>query len=69
MTPAPHHSVFTGRMPFLPPNNQSTEGRNYHKKDQFKAISEYQIHRVLDAVVMFAGISGSDDSSKLQSLA
>jgi len=26
--PAPHHSVFTGRMPFLPPNqqNQSTEG-------------------------------------------
>jgi len=29
-TPAPHHSVFTGRMPFLPPNQQrqSTEG-NY----------------------------------------
>ena len=28
--PAPHHSVFTGRMPFLPPNqqHQSTEG-NY----------------------------------------
>jgi len=27
--PAPHHSVFTGRMPFLPPNQQrqSTEGR------------------------------------------
>jgi len=27
-TPAPHHSVFTGRMPFLPPNQQrqSTEG-------------------------------------------
>jgi len=26
--PAPHHSVFTGRMPFLPPNEQrqSTEG-------------------------------------------
>ena len=26
--PAPHHSVFTGRMPFLPPNqqHQSTEG-------------------------------------------
>jgi len=25
---APHHSVFTGRMPFLPPNQQrqSTEG-------------------------------------------
>ena len=28
--PAPHHSVFTGRMPFLPPNQQcqSTEGRS-----------------------------------------
>ena len=27
-TPAPHHSVFTGRMPFLPPNQQcqSIEG-------------------------------------------
>jgi len=29
-TPAPHHSVFTGRMPFLSPNQQcqSTEGIN-----------------------------------------
>jgi len=28
-TPAPHRSVFTGRMPFLPPNqqHQSTEGK------------------------------------------
>ena len=28
--PAPHHSVFTGRMPFLPPNQQcqSTEGKS-----------------------------------------
>jgi len=28
-TPAPHHSVFTGRMPFLPPNqqHQSTEDK------------------------------------------
>jgi len=27
--PAPHHSVFTGRMLFLPPNQQrqSTEGK------------------------------------------
>jgi len=32
-TPAPHHSVFTGRMPFLPPNQQcqSTEGTPYNK--------------------------------------
>ena len=31
-TPAPHHSVFTGRMPFLPPNQQcqSSEGIVYH---------------------------------------
>ena len=30
-TPAPHHSVFTGRMPFLLPNQrrQSTEGTRY----------------------------------------
>ena len=29
-TPTPHHSVFTGRVPFLPPNQQrqSTEGNN-----------------------------------------
>ena len=29
-TPAPHHSVFTDRMPFLPPNQQrqSTEGKS-----------------------------------------
>jgi len=27
--PTPHHSVFTGQMPFLPPNqqHQSTEGK------------------------------------------
>jgi len=31
-TPAPHHSFFTGRMPFLPPNQQrqSTEGTHTH---------------------------------------
>jgi len=29
-TPAYHHSVFTGRIPFQPPNqqHQSTEGKN-----------------------------------------
>ena len=32
-TPAPHHSVFTGRMPFLPPNqqSQSTERKEPHQ--------------------------------------
>ena len=36
-TPTPHHSVFTGRMPFLPPNQQrqSTEGTsNIHMRQQ-----------------------------------
>jgi len=30
--PAPHRSVFTGRMPFLPPNQQrrSTEGESVY---------------------------------------
>ena len=34
-TPAPHHSFFTVRMPFLPPNQQrqSTEGNNMHVTD------------------------------------
>ena len=33
-TPAPHHSVFTGRMPFLLPNqqHQSTEGTHTHTR-------------------------------------
>jgi len=31
--PVPHHSFFTGRMPFLPPNQQrqSTEGKHNNK--------------------------------------
>ena len=40
-TPAPHHSVFTGRMPFLPPNQQrqSTEGNvTYYFIYSFTAI-------------------------------
>jgi len=36
--PAPHHSVFTGRMPFLPPNrqHQSTEGNKQASKTFIK---------------------------------
>ena len=36
-TPAPHQSVFTGRMPFLPPNQQcqSTEGSKAKSKQWF----------------------------------
>ena len=34
--PAPHHSIFTGRMPFLPPNQQfqSTEGKTQQEQRQ-----------------------------------
>ena len=34
-TPAPHHSVFTGWMPFLPPNQQrqSTDNHNNNNRD------------------------------------
>jgi len=40
-TPAPHHSVFTGRMPFLLPNQQcqNTESREL-KADQFLGNQE-----------------------------
>jgi len=35
-TPVSHHSVFTGRMPFLPPNqqHQNTEGKVVDLKQQ-----------------------------------
>ena len=37
-TPAPHHSFFTGRMPFLPPNQQrqSTEGTVTNRPANYK---------------------------------
>ena len=45
-TPAPHHSVFTGRMPFLPPNQQrqSTEGTKCLPK-QSTSIDEVKVDR------------------------
>jgi len=38
--PAPHHSAFTDRVPFLPPNQQSTEGKFFSTKllKYYKAI-------------------------------
>ena len=41
-TPAPHHSVFTGRMPFLLPNQQrqSTEGEIYLKFVKFTSTQK-----------------------------
>jgi len=40
--PAPHHSVFTGRMPFLPPNQQrqSTEGNKTPPDEKLQAHVE-----------------------------
>ena len=40
--PAPHHSVFTGRVPFLPPNQwrQSTEGKLLICPVEHKLISQ-----------------------------
>jgi len=37
-TPAPHHSIFMGRMHFLTPNQQchSTEGKTTHKQTDFR---------------------------------
>ena len=41
ITPTPHHSFFTGRMPFLPPNQQrqSTEGTKIRANTESKIIT------------------------------
>ena len=46
-TPAPHHSVFTGWMPFLPPNqqHQSTEDKLRH----FNKIETSEKHQLVPA--------------------
>jgi len=36
--PAPHHSVFTGRMPFLPPNQQCQSTEVIKALKAFKAL-------------------------------
>ena len=44
-TPAPHHSVFfTGRMPFLPPNQQRQSTEGTHKKCKSKYIFQVRYH-------------------------
>jgi len=41
-TPVPHHSVFTGRMPFLPPNQpivkKMTESKHRHVSTKLKTV-------------------------------
>jgi len=43
-TPAPHRSVFTGRMPYLPPNQQrqSTEGNRANTKTKIRELGHTQ---------------------------
>ena len=48
-TPTPHHSFFTGRMPFLPPNEQrqSTEGTSNMPQQQNYTITDcYMVYRL-----------------------
>ena len=44
-TPAPHHSVFTGRMSFLPPNQQrqSTEGIPNYRSQYINLTAHYSM--------------------------
>ena len=48
-TPAPHHSIFTGRMPFLSPNQQcqSTEGLLTKNRQTHKNESENTARSVI----------------------
>ena len=45
--PAPHHSDFTGRMPFLPPNQQRQSTEEY-----YMGISEYVRQHAATATLM-----------------
>ena len=55
--PAPYHSVFTGRMPFLPPNQQrqSTEGNihlqvsRHQRYERFSAQGTLHLHSPLQS--------------------
>ena len=48
-TPAPHHSVYTGLMPFLLPNQQrqSTEGQSVHAWKSFTLFSLPVSHAII----------------------
>ena len=63
-TPAPHHSVFTGRMPFLPPNQQcqSTEGK-IHILNIVLSYAVGPLHVVLLCLRQFTCIFIADKST------
>jgi len=57
--PAPDHSVFTGRMPFLPPNQQrqSTEGINDKQYRQIISWHTYDMQiSILAATIMHTNL-------------
>jgi len=53
-TPAPHHSVFTGRMLFLPPNQQrqSTEGQIHHDNNSnIYRVGQKRGHKIIAIIL------------------
>jgi len=53
--PVPHHSVSTGRMPFLPPNQQrqNAEGKVVSKDVQMKLLSVVYFVAVVNDLLLF----------------
>jgi len=51
----PHHSVFKGRMPFLPPNQQrqSTEGNSCHMTKSRKTAMSHILGKVMGELPFF----------------
>jgi len=61
-TPTPHHSIFTGRMLFLMPNQQcqSNEGTKHWRHITAVQFSWQQIHNKLKAFNLLYNIQTSD---------
>ena len=58
--PVPHHSFFTGRMPFLPPNqqHQSTEGNQHSEHNTNSNHCHNDSHKSYTRTVLY-GLSAS----------
>ena len=63
-TPVPHHSVFTGRMPFLPPNQQrrSTEGTTFSQNK--KCTSVICTNKTAAVVIVWSCLVCIDDVTR-----
>jgi len=57
--PVPHDSVFTGRMPFLPPNQQCQRTEGYMTADNDQRACVKEQHQFPQESV---GISRNDDA-------